>query len=99
MHNVMDVTGLTNSCYIVRCFTFQDDRKKKKKERVKPVPLSVSEQSHVIEVLSVPANHLEEIHPKGDQQLKQKGAVSLAASNACIDLGSQIQIICGQNRF
>lgn len=52
----------------------QDDRKKKKKERVKPVPLSVSEQSHVIEVLSVPANHLEEIHPKGDQQLKQKGA-------------------------
>jgi hypothetical protein len=73
-----DVTGFTDSCYIIRCFTFQEDKKKKKKEkeRVKLVVLNVNEQSRVIEVSPVPANHLEEIQPQGDQQLKQKGAVS-----------------------
>jgi hypothetical protein len=94
----MDVTSLTNSCCIIRCFKFQEDKKKKKKEKVKPVPLNINEQSHVIEVSPVPANHLEETHPKGDQQLKQKGAVSLAASNAFIDPGSQTQIVCRENR-
>jgi len=57
-------------------FTFQEDKKKKKKERVKLVVLNTDEQSHVIEASPVPANHLEEIQPQGDQQLKQKGAVS-----------------------
>lgn len=73
-----DVTGFTDSCYIIRGFTFQEDKKKKKreKERVKLVVLNINEQSHVIEVSPVPANHLEEIQPQGDQQLKQKGAVS-----------------------
>lgn len=59
-------------------FTFQEDKKKKKKEkeRVKLVVLNIDEQSHVVEASPVPANHLEEIQPQGDQQLKQKGVVS-----------------------
>jgi len=74
----LDVTGFTDSCYIIRCFTFQEDKKKKKreKERVKLVVLNINEQSHAIEVSPVPASDLEEIQPQGDQQLKQKGAVS-----------------------
>jgi len=73
-----DVTGFTDNCCIIQCFTFQEDKKKKKKEkeRVKLVVLNINEQSHVIEDSPVPANHLEEIQPQGDQQLKQKGAVS-----------------------
>jgi hypothetical protein len=93
-----DVTGFTDGCYIIRCFTFQVDKKKKKKERVKLVVLNINEQGHVVEVSPVPVSHLEEIQPKGDQQLKQKRAVSPAVSIVCIDTGSQTQVVCGRMR-
>jgi hypothetical protein len=83
---------------IIRCFTFQEDKKKKKKERVKLVVLNINEQGRVVEVSPVPANHLEEIKPKGDQQLKQKRAVSPVVSIVCIDTGSQTQVVCGWMR-
>jgi len=73
----------------------QEDKKKKKKEkeRVKLVVLNINEQGHVIEVSPVPANHLEEIQPKGDQQLKQKRAkedlIVLGGDTAVLDTAVQ----------
>ncbi|PNF18801.1 hypothetical protein B7P43_G01640 [Cryptotermes secundus] len=51
----------------------QEDKKKKKKEKVKPILLNKDEQSQIVEVAPVPANHFEEIQPKDDLLLKQKG--------------------------
>lgn len=62
---------------VIRCFVFQGDKKKNKKEKVKPILLNKNEESLVVESLPVPANHFEVIQPKDDLLLKQKGSVSV----------------------
>ncbi|XP_021931547.1 ribosome-binding protein 1 [Zootermopsis nevadensis] len=52
----------------------QGDKKKNKKEKVKPILLNKDEESLVAESLPVPANHFEVIQPKDDLLLKQKGS-------------------------
>jgi hypothetical protein len=58
----------------------QEDKKTKKKEKVKPILLNKDEQSNIIEAPVVPANHFDKIQPKDDLLLKQKGNVSLHSS-------------------
>lgn len=53
----------------------QDSRKKKKKEKVKPILLNKSEKSIIVDSPVGPMNHFEEILPK-DDLLKRKGSVS-----------------------
>jgi hypothetical protein len=48
---------------------------------LKPILLNKDEQSNIIEVPLVPANHFEDIQPKDDLLLKQKGNVSLYLSH------------------
>jgi hypothetical protein len=66
---------------VILSLIFQEDKKKKKKEKVKPILLNKDEQSHIVEVAPVPANHFEEIQPKDDLLLKQKGNVSVCSSH------------------
>jgi hypothetical protein len=62
---------------IIRSFVFQEDKKKNKKEKVKPIILHKDEQGIVVENPRVPANHFKEIQPKDDLLLKQKRSVSV----------------------
>jgi hypothetical protein len=71
-------TAISCFFYSISCFlTFQqDESKKKKKNKVKPILHNREEHSPLSEEEPIAANHFEEILPKDDALLKKSISVS-----------------------